>query len=182
MKRLAVCRPTGDRSRQTVASSFPPGFSLMEVLLATAILLGSVIVIGELIGIGRRHAESARELAKAQLLCQSKMNELLAGAASLEGVDAELLEEPETEQPIPETSSADSESPESAAPPGALAWWYSVEVLDAAHPALAAVRVTVWKAQDEESKRRYVYSMVRWMPASRSGEGFSTDNMVFGGL
>ena len=182
MKRAAVCRRTSGRSRQTTTSSFPPGFSLMEVLLATAILLGSVIVIGELIGIGRRHAESARELAKAQLLCQSKMSELLAGAASLEEVDAELLEEPETEQLIPKTSSADSESAGSTVPPGALAWWYSVEILEAAHPALAAVRVTVWKAQDEESKRRYVYSMVRWMPASGSGDGLTTENGLFEGF
>jgi len=158
------------------------GFSLMEILLATAILLGSVIVLGELIGIGRRHAESARELAQAQLLCQSKMNELLAGIASVEAVDAELLEDPMAAQPIPEVTSGDSAMSESAAPPGALAWWYSVEVLDAAHPALAAVRVTVWKARDEKSKRRYAYSLVRWIPASSAGEGMATDNMVFGGF
>ena len=67
------------------------GFSLMEVLLATAILLGSVIVLGELAGIGRQNANSAEELATAQRLCQNKLNEILAGLTSLEPVEAETL-------------------------------------------------------------------------------------------
>ena len=33
------------------------GFSLIEVILATAILLGSVVVLGELAGMGRRQAQ-----------------------------------------------------------------------------------------------------------------------------
>ena len=57
------------------------GFSLLEVLLATSILIGSSIVLVELVTIGNRHASSARELSKSQLICQSKLNEILAHAA-----------------------------------------------------------------------------------------------------
>ena len=53
------------------------GFSLMEVLLATGILLGSLIVLGQLATVGRKHAHDAETLTTAQLLCQSKLNEIL---------------------------------------------------------------------------------------------------------
>ncbi len=62
------------------------GFSLLEVLLATGILIGSAIVLMELASIGMRHAASARDLSHAQLICQSKLNEIVAGVAPAETV------------------------------------------------------------------------------------------------
>ena len=62
------------------------GFSLLEVLLATAILVGSSIVLMELASIGLRHAASARDLSQAQRLCQSKLNEIVVGVAPAETV------------------------------------------------------------------------------------------------
>ncbi|MBI3836470.1 MAG: hypothetical protein HY288_00875 [Planctomycetia bacterium] len=60
------------------------GFSLLEVLLATGIMIGSAIVLMELVSIGSRHASSARDLAKSQLICQTKLNEILAHVARIE--------------------------------------------------------------------------------------------------
>src|SRR5476651_939912 len=92
-----VCRsfaPRTDRSshgRQTaarrgVAMTRGPrhGFSLLEVLLATGIMIGSAIVLMELVSIGSRHASSARDLAKSQLICQTKLNEILAHVTPIE--------------------------------------------------------------------------------------------------
>jgi Tfp pilus assembly protein PilV len=61
-----------------------PGFSLLEVMLATSILLACLIVLGELASVGRRHARDAEQLTAAQFLCRSRLNEMLAGAAPLE--------------------------------------------------------------------------------------------------
>jgi type II secretory pathway pseudopilin PulG len=53
------------------------GFSLIEVILATAVLLGSVMVLSELAGIGRRQGQRARDLTRAQLLCERQLSALL---------------------------------------------------------------------------------------------------------
>jgi prepilin-type N-terminal cleavage/methylation domain-containing protein len=62
------------------------GFSLLEVLLAMGILIGSSIVLMELASIGMRHAASARDLSQAQLICQTKLNEIVAGVSPAETV------------------------------------------------------------------------------------------------
>ena len=59
------------------------GFSLLEVIMATAILLGCLIVLGDLAAVGRRHARDAEDLTTAQWLCQTKLNEILAGGKKL---------------------------------------------------------------------------------------------------
>jgi Tfp pilus assembly protein PilV len=72
------------------------GFSLLEVLLATSILIGSAIVLLELVTIGNRHASSARDLARSQLICQTKLAEILAHLAPVETVRPTPVEgEPE---------------------------------------------------------------------------------------
>jgi hypothetical protein len=60
------------------------GFSLLEVLLATGIMIGSAIVLMELVSIGSRHASAARDLAKSQLLCETRLNEILAHVERIE--------------------------------------------------------------------------------------------------
>ncbi len=69
------------------------GFSLLEVLLATGILVGSAITLMELASIGNRHAASARDLARSQLICQTKLNEIICGLAPAETVRPTPLEE-----------------------------------------------------------------------------------------
>jgi hypothetical protein len=67
------------------------GFSLIEVILSTAILLGSVVVLGELAAMGRRQSLRGGKLAEAQRLCELTLNELLVGMRPLEPQEQEPL-------------------------------------------------------------------------------------------
>jgi Tfp pilus assembly protein PilV len=119
------------------------GFSLLEVLLATAILLACVIVLGELATIGSRNAQAAQDLGKAQLLCETVMNEIVSGITPLEPLDG-----------VP-----------SEGEPG---WMVSVDVQPVAHaPGLTAVRVTVSQDPDTLDRRRpRRFTLVRWLRAA----------------
>ncbi len=113
------------------------GFSLLEVLLATAMLIGAAVVLMELASIGNRHAASARDLAKSQLLCQTKLDEILCGQAPAETVRPTPIE-------------------------GDPRWVYSVDVLPAEQPGLVVVEVTT-TFKPAERVERYRFSLVRWM-------------------
>jgi len=111
-------------------------FSLLEVILASAVLLGCVIVLGELAGIGRANAQAAEELAIAQCLCQAKLNELRAGAVPLIEVENEpILESPN--------------------------WVYSISIDPVAQTGLVAVHVKV--SQDDTVAHPRSFSLVQWL-------------------
>jgi len=114
------------------------GFSLLEVLMAMGVLLGCIIVLTELAAIGRAHANDAQTRAKAQLLCQARLNEMLAGVQPVMPVQKRVIdEEPE--------------------------WTYSVEIDSSPHPGLSVIRVVV--AQDlPEEQRPQSFSLLRWIP------------------
>lgn len=123
----------------------PPrnAFSLMEVLLATSILLGSLVVLGQLATVGRMHANDAEYLTTAQLLCQSKLNEILAGVERVRPVEAETLAE-------------------------APGWAWSLEVESAEKLHLASIRVTVWEEppeseEDGEAGPAKQFTLTRWV-------------------
>ncbi len=126
------------------------GFSLMEVLLATSILLACVVVLGQLAEVGRRHIVDVDELTTAQMICQSKLNEIVAGVAPLTAVqDAPVAEAPE--------------------------WVYSVELETLTSFDLVVVRVTVagQPADGEEPSQRpkKSFTLTRWMHQAASGNG-----------
>jgi prepilin-type N-terminal cleavage/methylation domain-containing protein len=113
------------------------GFSLLEVMIATGILLGAVLVLGELAGLGQRHSSTAEDLANAQWICQNKLNEILAGVASLDAVDSAPLDDD-------------------------VGWSYSVDVEPVGQVGLTSVRVTVF--QDGGLNRSpQQFSLVRWL-------------------
>ena len=114
-------------------------FSLLEVMLATAILLGCVIVLAELANIGREHADAAHELGIAQRFCENKLNEMLAGIMPIEEVDATPLEEED-------------------------GWLYSVTLESTPHDGLMAVRVTVSR-DPATGQRAREFSLVQWVAA-----------------
>lgn len=123
-----------------------PGFSLLEVMLATSILLACLIVLGELASVGRRHARDAEQLTTAQLVCRSRLNEILAGAAPLE-------------------SQAASEIPEL---PG---WSCKVEVEPLGRYGLSSVTVTVARVAPATSETPTAsggksFSLTRWIRSS----------------
>jgi type II secretory pathway pseudopilin PulG len=129
--------------------------SLLEVILAIAILGGCMAVIGELVRLGVRNAEEARELTKAQLLCESKLEEVAAGITPPESASAVAFElDPE--------------------------WTYTIETGSLDQQGLIQVRVTV---QPAESDRLYplTFTLTRWIldPSLASGET-STDSTTEG--
>jgi len=133
----------------------PRGLSLLEVILAIAVLGGCMAVIGELVRMGVRNAEEARELTKAQLLCESKLEEVVAGVTPLESAAAVAFElDPE--------------------------WTYTIETGSLDQQGLIQVRVTV---QQLESDRLYplTFTLTRWIvdPSLASGET-STDSPTEG--
>ena len=128
------------------------GFSLLEVLLAASILVGCLAVLSELAAIGRHHSEDAQRLTTAQALCQTKVNEILAGIEPAEAVEEQELEDS----------------------PG---WLCSVEALPLKQPGLVELRVTL--KEDVEDRPPRQFTLVRWMrdPEYRRGGG-STPGMA----
>jgi type II secretory pathway pseudopilin PulG len=73
-----------------------PGFSLIEVIIATAILMGSAIVLAKLAGMGRDQSQKASLYSEAQQLCEQTLNELLLGVRPIEFTESQpLLAQPE---------------------------------------------------------------------------------------
>lgn len=113
------------------------GLSLLEVLLATSILLGSSIILFELAAIGRAHIESAEDLAEAQRICETRINEMLAGVTPIQIVENEPLDDSD--------------------------WSVSVQLDPVSHLAgLAALRVTVTR-EASAGHRGKTYTLVRWI-------------------
>lgn len=126
LRRRPRGRATKDRS----------GLSLLEVILSLAILAGAVATIGELVRQGSQHAQSARDLTRAQLLCESLLGELQAG-----------LREPE---PAADVRIDDD-------------WSYSIEAESLDNDGVRIVRLTV--SQNRSASTRPVeFSVVHWMP------------------
>jgi Tfp pilus assembly protein PilV len=130
------------------------GFSLLEVLLATSVLLGCAIVLGHLAHIGRSRARVAEDLSTAEVLCETKMAELLAGAVPMASVQEEPLEDR----------------------PG---WVVSIETAPTLHAGLTAVQVTVAEEVVPPAKPRQ-FSLVRWVrtPRPAAAETQATETQV----
>ena len=115
------------------------GFSLMEILLATALLMGCVVVLTELATIGRHHIQKAEKLAAAELICQSAMNEILTGASPVETIQR---------QPVD----------------GCPGWIITIDVLPLnKRPGLAAMEICVGEDLGED-ERAAEFTLVRWIP------------------
>ena len=96
----------------------PSGFTLLEVLIATAVLLACMIVLTDLAHVGKSHARDAEDLAAAQLICQTRLNEMLAGAKPIRATSQEY-------------------------PPELPGWILSVEVEPLKKSGLVSVRIIV---------------------------------------
>jgi type II secretion system protein I len=118
------------------------GFSLVEVILALAILTGAVAVLGEVARHTMRNVTVDRVLTRAEMLCESKMAEIVAGLTAPE--------------PTQDTLADDGQEL------GEPSWQYSVEVDPVDSQGLVAVRVTVRQGLPAES-HPLEFSLVRWM-------------------
>ena len=104
--------------RSRPAGATRGGFTLLEVLIATAVLLACVIVLTDLAHVGKSHATDAEDLAAAQLICQTRLSEMLAGTKPIRAVSQEH-------------------------PPSLPGWILSVEVDPLKKSGLVAVRIIV---------------------------------------
>jgi general secretion pathway protein I len=122
------------------------GFSLLEILLAMAILGGALAVLSQIVGTGGDAARSARELAMARLLCQSKLAEVMVTAAGVM---------PTNVPPTP-IASPDSQSD--------TVFNYAVEVAPAPMDGLLLIRVSVEAVSPEGDGPAFAnYSITRWI-------------------
>lgn len=166
------------------------GFSLIEVLLATAILMGSVIVLSRLAGMGRTMAQKAQQLSEAQWLCEEVMNEIALGLRPpVEVRDAPLL-------PPAESADAAGEMAQDAEPAEddliritgrSSGWVHSItQEFPADQPRLMLVTVEVALQPDDVVEPVVQFRLRRWLPAREmtANDAFSDDafsNDAFGG-
>lgn len=148
------------------------GFSLIEVMIATAILMGSAIVLSRLAGMGREQSQRARLHSEAQQLCERTMNEVLLKLRPPEPVEsAPLIPLPEPIQELNEDSSelnmfADTESSretEVVSDESNPEWRYSVR-MDLLPDLPGMWRLTVAVVQGDETLERPIrFSLTRWI-------------------
>lgn len=74
-----------------VNRSLRHAFSLLEVIIATAILAASAVMLMSLFSTGDRHMAKADERTMAQMLCQSKLDELIADPTQIVPIEADLF-------------------------------------------------------------------------------------------
>jgi hypothetical protein len=116
------------------------------VILALTILGLSLAVLGELARWGLRHAGYVRDMTQAQLLCESKMSEIVSGI---------VWPEPAVNVPFAAEDLLDPNDP--------VGWVYSIELVETDQPGLMAVAVTV--SQNLPPERKPVQcTLVRWIP------------------
>jgi Tfp pilus assembly protein PilV len=116
------------------------GITLLEVILAIAILGSSMAMISELVRVGSVSAARARDYTNAQLICESKLNELIAGAIPIAAA---------TQQQVADMGLVDL-------------WYFSVVVNPLDTEGLVAVQVLVEKGV-EQGQRPMTFSLMRWM-------------------
>ena len=119
------------------------GFTLLEMILSLAILAGAMAAIGELVRMGGARSGQAVELTRAELLAESMMAEIAAGART---------SDPVFMAPYEEEFGADGEP----------MWLYSIETENTEQQGMLSIRVTVAR-NDESGGGGTQYSLVRWM-------------------
>ena len=134
--RQAGCSRTLQRRR---------AFSLLEVIIATGILAASTMLLLGMFSTGQQHAQRAEQRVVAQMVCQSKLDELMADPSQLRSVEDEPVE-------------------------GLPEWLWSTDWSPTSFEGLVRVRVEVTKARPGDllekrsaEPRRADFALVRWM-------------------
>jgi general secretion pathway protein I len=69
------------------------GFTLLEVILALALLAGAMAMLGELCRLGLRNAQEARDLTRCEMVCDSIVSQIVAGAMATSAVSGAAWDE-----------------------------------------------------------------------------------------
>ncbi len=137
------------------------GMSLLEVILAMVILAGAVVVLGEVARLSMANASAARDLARAQMLCESKMTEITSGVTAPTAMPSTPFDS--------DTEPAVEDDPH---------WLFAIDSQQTDEEGLIAVRVTVTKDLPVE-QHPVSFSLVRWMQdpnSTQSSSGTSGSN------
>jgi len=164
------------------------GFSLIEVIMATAILLGSVVVLSRLAGLGSTYAQNTEQMSLAQRICENTLNELLLGIRPL--VPAESAPLMPAEQTVFQNDSLEEGIQEEVLRPGRLQnrligagriprWLHSVRLEPSTEmPGLATLTVKVFSAQPGRGQA----TLTRWIPQASVNDPFDQSEQDFGGF
>ena len=117
------------------------GLSLLEVVLALTILAVAAALLAQITKQATDNGLMAQKLSTAQMLCESKMSEVLAGA-------------------IPLTSSSWAEITDSGR---RGSWYYQIQTVTAQRPNMIGVRLSVTDAPDATTYNPELFFIVRWM-------------------
>lgn len=129
------------RNRSKTNQRLRRGLSLLEVVLALAILAMSVGLLSQITRQAADNGLMAQRLATAQILCESKMAEVLAGA-------------------IPLTSTSWTPITDSTRNGN---WNYQIQTINADRPNMIGVRLSVTDVPDSTSENPELFFIVRWM-------------------
>jgi type II secretion system protein I len=122
------------------------GFTLLEVILALVILGGALAIFGEVMQLANRNAADARAESQAQLLAESVMDQILAGALDASNAARQPLEVVD-----------------------ATPWLYSVAI--GTTDRLGVIPVEVVVEQDLEPRFNPVkFRLFRWLPSAAESD------------
>ncbi|WP_437226179.1 type IV pilus modification PilV family protein [Planctomicrobium sp. SH661] len=124
-------RQTNSNSNRTARR----GISLFEVVLALAIFIGALTAITQVLRTGSRAAVRAQLESQAVLLAEQRMNEVVAGVQSLEGVNRVPFD-------------------------GKSNWYWTLNISDSGTPNLLRLEVIVEHA-DKDDKNKVSYRLAR---------------------
>lgn len=132
---------SANRSAKRLHRVIRPGFSLFEIILALAIFGVAMAMLGNIVSNGAKAAIESRDLARAQIMCESKMAEVLLNSAGPQPLANVTLESHDTLRQ----------------------WQYSVLTEPAAIAGMVAVQVTVTSVANDPSVIPVEFSLTRWI-------------------
>jgi len=119
-----------------------PAFSLLEVILATAIIAASSMVLLRLISTGTQHQRRGERRATAQMICQSLIDQMMINPELQQSVEDQAVE-------------------------GHPDWKYTTQIEPTEHQGLIRVRIRAAEAPVNIQRTRndgdYDFELVRWM-------------------
>jgi prepilin-type N-terminal cleavage/methylation domain-containing protein len=123
-------------------------FTLLEVILALAILGGAMAILGEVARLSLQNATTTRDLARGQLLAETKMSEIASGLVSADSVSKTPFDT--------STEGLDKED---------TGWVYSVDQQssDQLQQGLLCVKVTVSR-NVPDAQHPPTFSLTGWVP------------------
>ena len=124
-----------------VRSSRRTGLSLLEVVLSLAILAMSVALLSQITKQATDNGMMAQRLATAQMLCESKMSEVLVGAIPVEGNTWTEI----TDAGVRGT------------------WYYQIQTVTAERKDMVGVRLSVSDQPNSTTENPELFFIVRWM-------------------